>query len=84
MSEVAKPVEATPNPAAVAGTDSTLLPSNTPHVAGNETSPRTDTILSALTNPTGTAEIVDKDETKVEATSASESILGYKGPGLLQ
>lgn len=84
MSEVAKPTEATSKPAVVGGTDSTPLPSTTPHVAGNETSPRTDTVMSALTNPTGAADVVNKDEAKAEDTPASESVLGYKGPGLLQ
>ncbi len=87
MSEVAKPTEATPAPAAIGGADSAPLPSTTPAAAATEPTPTTtDTITSASeTAPTAPKEeTVEQGEAKVEATPASEAILGYKGPGLIQ
>jgi hypothetical protein len=86
MSEMAKPVEATPAPAAVGGTDSTPVPSPTPAAATTNSTPATD----AITSSSETAPVAPKDETvekgaaKVEVTPAGEGILGYKGPGLIQ
>jgi hypothetical protein len=86
MSEVAKPAEATPPAPAVAGTDSTPVPSTAPAPATSESTPATDTITSAGETPPAEAkeETVKDGEAKVEATPASEGILGYKGPRLIQ
>jgi hypothetical protein len=86
MSEIAKPVEATPAPAAIGGTDSTPVPSTTPAAATTDSAPATD----AITPSSQTAPVAPKDETvekgaaKVEGPPAGEGILGYKKPGLIQ
>ncbi len=86
MSEVAKPVEATPAPAAVGGTDSTPVPSTTPAAAPTGTTPAADPITSASeTTPAASKETpLETGAAKVEAIPGSEGILGYKGPGLIQ
>jgi hypothetical protein len=86
MSEVAKPVEATPAPTAVGGTDSTPVPSTASAAAATGATPAADTITSTSeTAPAASKEIpIDNGAAKVEGVPASEGILGYKGPGLIQ
>ena len=86
MSEVAKPLEATGAPTAVGGTDTNPVPSTAPVTATSEASPAVDTITSASESApvASKPETVEKSEAKVEAVPATEGVLGYKGPGLIQ
>lgn len=86
MSEIAKPVDPTPAPAAVGGTYSTSIPSTTPATTATGATPAADTITSATeTTPAGSkGTSLETGVAKVEAVPGSEGILGYKGPGLIQ
>ncbi|KAF7508708.1 hypothetical protein GJ744_008955 [Endocarpon pusillum] len=75
-----------PTTGVVGGTDSTPVPSTAPAAVTTEPTPATDTITPASDTAAAATqdETAGKGEARLEGGSASEGILGYKGPGLIQ
>ncbi|ERF73484.1 hypothetical protein EPUS_04107 [Endocarpon pusillum Z07020] len=86
MAAPALPTVMPPTTGAVGGTDSTPVPSTAPAAATTEPNPATDTITSVSDTAAAATqdETAGKGEAKLEGGPASEGILGYKGPGLIQ
>ncbi len=88
MAATAPPTVMPSTAGAVGGIDSTPVPPTAPAGTTTESTPATDTITSASdTAAAATAtkdEIVGKGEANVEGSPATEGVLGYKGPGLIQ
>ena len=86
MAAPASPTVMPPTTGAVGGTDSTPVPSTAPAAATTEPNPATDTITSASDTAAAATQddTVGKAEARLEGSPASEGILGYKGPGLIQ
>lgn len=84
--EVTKPVE--PTPAAVSGSSSNPLASTAPTAATTtiaEPNAGVDTITSATeTTPDASTEKTNVGEAKAEVSPASEGVLGYQSPGIIQ
>ena len=88
MSEVIKPAE--PTPSAVGGSSSTPLTPIAPAAAApatiTEPDAGVDTIASATeTTPAASTEkAINAGEAKADVSPASEGVLGYQSPGIIQ
>ena len=81
MSEAAKPSDPTPAAAVAAGTESAAPPVS----ANAESTPTSkDVTGSPETGVDATEPPADNSKTEVESKPASEGVLGYKSPGLIQ
>lgn len=86
MAAPAPPTVMSPTTGPVGGTDSAPVPSTAPAATTTESTPATDTITPASDTAAAATqkETVGKGEAKVEGSPATEGVLGYKGPGLIQ